>query len=123
MMSKHNQPVGNIRFHQPQHLLRCPGHLDKHAVVDLKETEELKDLAGFGRDSIDTTNTDDEVNFRFSGDVEIARCACSSLQPDFLLLLCQVLLHVGLGPLENDLAFCECCLCDVLSICTDVNSK
>jgi len=70
----------------------------------------LKDFAGFGCDFVDTTDTDDKVHFRFGRDVEIARCACSPLQADLLLLLREVLLDVGLSPLEYDLALGLCCL-------------
>ena len=74
----------------------------------------MKDLAGFWRDFVDTTDTNDEVNFGLGGDVEVARCACCPLQPDLLLFLCAILLHVRLGPLEDNLAFCVCRLCEVL---------
>ena len=74
----------------------------------------MKDLAGFWRDFVDTTDTDDKVNFGFGRDVKVARCACCPLQPDLLPLLREVLLHVRLGALEDDLAFGVCRLCEVL---------
>lgn len=50
----------------------CFGHLDKYTIVDLEEAKQLKDLAGLRRDFVDTTDSDDEVNFGFGGDVEVA---------------------------------------------------
>lgn len=50
------------------------------------------------------TNTNNEVDLRLCWDVEVTGDTGSPLQTDLLLLLGKILLHVGLGPLEDDLA-------------------
>ena len=52
-----NTPVGNVGFNKTEHLLCGPGDLNEHTVVDLKQTEELQDLAGFGSNLVDTDQT------------------------------------------------------------------
>ena len=47
---------------------------------------------------------DNEVHLRLRRNIEIARCPRRPFQTDFLLLLREVLLHVGLCALEDDLA-------------------
>jgi hypothetical protein len=46
-------PICDVRLNKTEHLLGSPCHLDKHAVVDLEQTEELQNLAGFGCDFVD----------------------------------------------------------------------
>lgn len=97
-------PVSHIRLNQTEHLLRCLCHLHEHAVVDLQETEKLKNFAWLRRDLVDTTNADDEVHFRLGGDVEVVRGARSALEAHLFALLRGVLLYIGLGALEDDFA-------------------
>ena len=47
--------VGDVRLNESKHLLSGLGDSDKDTVVDLKESEELKDLLGFWGDFRDTT--------------------------------------------------------------------
>jgi hypothetical protein len=47
-------PICDVGLNKTEHLLSSPCHLDKHAVVDLEQTEELQNLAGFGCDFVDT---------------------------------------------------------------------
>ena len=89
-------------------MLGSLGDLDEDTVVDLEQSEELEDLAGFGGDLVDTTDTDDEVNLRLCGNVEVARSTSSTLQPDLLLLLSKVLLHMSLSTLEDNFALRLC---------------
>ena len=46
--------VGDVWLDQLKHLLSGLGDADKDTIVDLKETEELKDLLGLGSDFGDT---------------------------------------------------------------------
>lgn len=64
----------------------------------------MEDFAGLGCNFVDTTDTDDEVNLRLRGDVEVARSTSSTLQPDLLLLLVKVLFHMSLSTLEDNFA-------------------
>lgn len=122
-------PVCDVWLYQTEHLLGCPCHLDENAVVNLEQSEELKDFSWFWCNLIDTksawsilsnagtkekrsapANSDNEVYFRLSRNVEIASCARSPFQTNLLLLLGQVLLHVGFRPLEDDFSFGFRCL-------------
>ncbi|GMF79017.1 unnamed protein product [Aspergillus oryzae] len=46
--------VGDVGVDDGQHLLGSLGKANEGAVVDLEQTEELQDLAGLGRDLVDT---------------------------------------------------------------------
>jgi hypothetical protein len=70
----------------------------------LEEAEELENLAGLGGDLVDTTDTDDEEDLGLSGNVEVTGGTGSTLQANLILLLGDVLLDVGFGTLEDDLA-------------------
>lgn len=48
-------------------------------------------------------NTNDKVDLGLCGDVEVARRTRSPLQADLFLLMIQILLHICLCPLEDDL--------------------
>ena len=48
-------------------------------------------------------DTDNEVDLRLRRDVEVTSRTSSTLQTNLLLLLREVLLHVGLRTLEDDL--------------------
>jgi len=50
------------------------------------------------------TNTDNKIHLGLSRDIEVASSPCSSFQSNFLLLLGQVLLHIALSTLENNLS-------------------
>ena len=98
-------PVCDVRLDETEHLLSCFCDLNEHAVVDLQETKELKDFTGFGRNLVDTappsvcapwkaryladlpTNTDDKVNLRLRGDIEVAGRTRRSLEFDLVFLL------------------------------------
>ena len=49
-------------------------------------------------------NTDNEVDFWLTSDVEVTVASCSPLQADLLPLLSLILLHVRLRALEDNLA-------------------
>lgn len=95
--------VGDVRLYELQHLLGGPGQLDKDAVVDLDQAEELQDLAWLGRDIVDTTQTDDKGDLGLAGNVEVARGLGCTAQADLLTLAGLAVLDVVLGTLEDDL--------------------
>ena len=47
-------PVGDVWFDETKHLLGSLGDPDEDSVVDLEQSEELKDLSGLGGDLGDT---------------------------------------------------------------------
>ena len=48
------QPIGNIRLHNSQHIHGGLVQLNKNAIVDLKQTEQLKDFSDFRAHTINT---------------------------------------------------------------------
>ena len=113
-------PVCDIWLNKTEHVLGGLGHLHENTVVDLKEAEELKDFAGLWRNLVNTAgmlarstdirgghappDTDNKVHLRLCWDVEVTNSASRTLQTDLLLLCAQVLLHILLRPLEDDLS-------------------
>jgi len=75
--------------------------LDKHAVVDLSQAEELEHLADLRVNASNTSNTNDKSELWLSWHVEVALGASNALQADEVLLLLLVLAHVLLGALED----------------------
>jgi len=65
---------------------------DKGGVVDLSESQQLKDLFDIGSQIVDTSDSDDEENLRFSGNVERTLGSSLSLKVDHLFLLSGVFL-------------------------------
>ena len=119
-------PVCDVWLNKTEHVLGGLGHLHENTVVDLEEAEELKDFAGLWRDLVNTAwmlaksieiqrghappDTDNKVHLRLCWDVEVTRGAGSTLQTDLLLLRGDVLLHILLGALEDDLSLGLGCL-------------
>ena len=66
-------------------------------------------------------DTDNEVDLRLSRDVEVTRSTSSALQTDLLLLSGEVLLHVLLSTLEDDLALGLRCLANRVCQYTDIS--
>ena len=50
----YDAPVSDIWLNKTEHVLGGLGHLNEDTVVDLEETEELQNLAGLGRNLVDT---------------------------------------------------------------------
>ena len=96
--------VGNPRLDDLDHLLGSLGDADEDTVVDLEETEELEDLAGLGRDLVDTLDADQEDQLALAGDVEGAVLLGDAGKADLLALGIAVLLDVLLSTLEDDAA-------------------
>ena len=87
-----------------EHLNGGLGQTDKDTVVDLEKTEELEGLALLGVNLVDTLDADNEGKLGLGGDVERTLLLGDTLQADLLALSIAVLLDVGLGALEDDLA-------------------
>ena len=87
-----------------EHLNSGLGQADEDTVVDLEETEELEGLALLGVNLVDTLDADNEGKLGLGGDVERTLLLGDTLQADLLALSIAVLLDVGLGALEDDLA-------------------
>lgn len=96
--------VGDVGLDDLQHLNGGLGDLDEAAVVDLEKTEELQGLALLGVNLVDTLDADNEGELGLSRDVERALLLGNALKADLLALSVAVLLDVGLGALEDDLA-------------------
>ena len=85
-----------------KYLFGSLGDLDEDTVADLEQSDELENLAGFGGDFVDTTDTYEEVNLCLCGNVEATRSTSSTLQADLLLLLSTVLVHMSLSTLGDN---------------------
>jgi hypothetical protein len=96
--------VGNPRLDDLDHLRGGLGDTHEHTVVDLDETEELQNLAGLGRDLVDTLDADQEDQLGLSRDVEGAVLLGNASKADLLTLGITVLLDVLLSTLEDDTA-------------------
>lgn len=94
--------VGNPGLDDLDHLSGSLGDADEDTIVDLKETEELEDLAGLGGNLVDTLDADDEDQFLLGRDVEVALLLSNALEADLLTLGIAVLIHVLLSTLEDD---------------------
>jgi hypothetical protein len=105
--------------------LSCFCDLDEDTRVDLKETEELEDLAWFWREVVDTgyktvsfssdtrkkvTSPLDPYNKEhlwLGFNIEITSLTSGSLETDCLLFFRKVLLDIRIGALENDATFLD----------------
>ena len=94
--------IGDPRLDDLDHLGSGLGDADEDTVVDLEETEELQDLAGLGRNLVDTLDADKEDQLGLGGDVERALRLGSARETDLLTLAIAVLLDVLLSTLEDD---------------------
>ena len=87
-----------------EHLNGGLGQTDEDTVVDLEKAEELEGLALLGVNLVDTLDADDEGELGLGGDVEGTLLLGNAVEADLLALCIAVLLDVGLGALEDDLA-------------------
>jgi len=74
----------------------------KNSVVDLAQAEKLKDLAGLGTYSGDTTNTDHESELGLGSNEEMAIGLGFSLATNQIDFVPSVFLDIPLGMLEHD---------------------
>lgn len=70
----------------------------------MAKPQNLKNLAGFGGNSIDTTDADQEGEFVFSGDIERSLALGLALETDFVSFFSQIFTVVFLCALVNGLA-------------------
>ncbi len=114
--------ISNPRLDDLDHLRSGLGDADEDAVVDLEETEELKDLARLGGDLVDTGRTsateighqqrprclpldaNDEDQLGLGRDVEGLVLLGGAAEANLLALILAVLLDVLLSTLEDDAA-------------------
>lgn len=94
--------IGNVWVDDCQHLLGGLSQSDEDTVVDLKKSEELEDLSWLGCHLVDTLDSDDEDELVLLLNIEVSFLSGQSGKSDLLTLLVSVLLHVGLGSLEDD---------------------
>jgi hypothetical protein len=52
-----DEPIGDVRLDETEHLLGSLGSLDEYTVVDLEQTEQLEDLARLGCNFVDTATS------------------------------------------------------------------
>jgi len=94
---------GDVGIGDTQHAQRRLVQLDERRVVDLTQTQQLKDLSDSGVESVDTPDPHDDGQFGLRGHVEVAVLARITGQADLLQLGGFVLLGVSLGLLEDGL--------------------
>jgi len=94
--------IGDPWLNDLQHLESSLSHTNKDTVVDLEETEQLKDLAGLWCDLVDTLDADNENQLVLSWDVVGTILLRETGETNLLALLVTVLLNVFLGALEDD---------------------
>ena len=114
--------IGNPGLYNFEHLASRFSHADENAVVDLEQTEELKDLARLRCDFVDTRNrgirvflvaswsqlfclpldTHNEDKLGFRRDIVGSFLLAQAMKSNFLTLCVTVLLNVALGALEDD---------------------
>ena len=97
-------PVGDVGLDDAEHGGGGLVETDEDTVVDLSQTEESKDLAGTGADTVDTTDTDDEGKTGLGLTEEVAVVAGLTTEVDELALGSTVLSGVLLGALEDDVS-------------------
>jgi len=95
---------GDVRVDDGEHLRGGLVQANENTVVDLKKSEKLKDLAGFRRDLVDTLDTDNEDKLGLLENIVAALLSALASETDFLTLSIAVLLDIGFGALEDDLA-------------------
>jgi len=96
--------IGDPWLDNLQHIESSLGHANEDTIVDLEETEKLKDLAGLWCNLVDTLDTDNEDQLILSRDVKGTLLLRKTGQADLLTLLVTVLLDVLLGTLEDNAA-------------------
>jgi len=84
-----------------EHVLGGLVDLDEDSVVDLPQSEQLKNLLDLGGHLVDTTDPHDKDKLGLSGDIVVSLLLGITLQPDLISLLILVLLGKSLSPLED----------------------
>jgi len=94
--------IGNVRVDNGKHLGRSLGEADEDTIVNLEEPEELKNLARFRSDLINTLNSNNKNQFRFIRNVERTLLLAQTSQTDLLPLCIAILLDVRFCALEDN---------------------
>jgi len=97
--------VSNPGVNDLQHLNGGLGNADEDTVVDLKETQELENLAGLRSNLVDTLDTNDKDKLLLIRDVEGPVLLGETCKTDLFTLSITVLLDILLSTLEDDTAF------------------
>lgn len=96
--------VGGLICRTLEHFHGSFGELDEDAIIDLQQPEQLQSFALLRIDLVDALNADDECQLRICWDVKALAFLCLALKTYPLALGVAVLLHIFLGPCEDDLA-------------------
>jgi len=94
--------IGDVRVDNRQHLRGGLVQANEDAIVDLKETEQLQDLAGLRSNFVDTLNSHNENQSRLLGNIKGALLSAQTGKTDLLALSITVFLNVRLGTLEDN---------------------
>jgi len=94
--------IGNVWVDNGKHLGCSLGEADENTIVNLEKPEELKNLARFRSDLINTLNSKNENQFRFIGNVEGTLLFAQTSQTDLLPLSIAILLDVRFCALEDN---------------------
>jgi hypothetical protein len=94
--------IGDVRVDNRQHLRGGLVQANEDAIVDLKETEQLQDLAGLRSNLVDTLNSHNENQSRLVGNVKGPLLSAQTGETDLLALGITVLLNVRLSTLEDN---------------------
>jgi len=93
--------IGNVRFHQTEHVAGGLVELDKNTVVHLSQSQQLEDLASLGSNSVDTANANDEGHLGLIRHKEVTLILGLTFGSDDRALHRAVLLDVLLSALED----------------------
>jgi hypothetical protein len=93
--------IGDEGLNQTEHLDGWGVKTHESGVVDLEETEKLKNFASFGVNTIDTSDADDDSELGLSGNIEVSSLLSLAASSDLSTLQVVVLLGVGLGSLVD----------------------
>jgi len=91
----------DIRLDFLEHIQSSSIYSDKGGVVDLSESEQLKDLSDLRSQMVDTSDSGHEDNSGFSGNKVRSRSSSSSLLGDDVLLFSNIVLVMGFTSLGN----------------------
>jgi hypothetical protein len=94
----------DVWLNRLQHGQGCVVDSQEHGIVDLSQSEQLKDLSGLGVKSIDTSNSDHNSKLVVWLNVIIAGSLGLSLESDQRSLLSSVFVNVLLCSLEDCLS-------------------
>lgn len=87
--------VSDVRFDLLNHVKSSSVDSDEGGVVNLSESEQLKDLSDLRSQIVDTSDSDHKDDLRFSGNIERTFSSSLSLEGDEFLLFSSVFLVMG----------------------------